>query len=235
MTTPPIVAIYGNSDSGKTGLIGDLVEDFVREGVEICTIKHTPSELTVDAEGKDTWRHREAGSSLTILATGSETDFLVPKEMKLEEIEEIVGELCDCDLVIAEGYKHAEVPKIAVGEIDLRDNTIYEYDGNLSALKRVIHELIEVKQVEAELPGLDCGKCGYDSCNELARAIYEGEKELDDCKVRDQRTVSLKVNGKDVPLENFPASFVEGGLKGMLRALKGVDEEISELSLEIRD
>lgn len=235
MIKPPVVAIYGASNSGKTELVANLVNDFVEEGLEICTVKHSPGEFSLDEEGKDTWRHRQAGSRLTVLSTDIETAFLVPEEMKLEEIGEIVDGFGDYDLVIAEGYKDVEVPKIAVGEIDPRCCTLRVYDGNLAAVKDEIRKLLEIKEIEAELPGLDCGRCGYDSCNGLSRAIYEGEKELSDCEVRDQQTVNLEVNGEKVPLENFPASFVEGGLKGMLRALKGVDKEIDRISLEIGD
>ncbi|MFW6111929.1 MAG: molybdopterin-guanine dinucleotide biosynthesis protein B [Candidatus Bipolaricaulota bacterium] len=235
MIKPPVVAIYGASDSGKTELVVNLVNDFVEEGLEICTVKHSPGELSLDEEGKDTWRHRQAGSRLTVLATEVETAFLFPEKMKLEGIGDIVDGFGDYDLVIAEGYKDAEVPKIAVGEIDPRCCTLRVYDGNLAALKEEIRGLLEVKEIEAELPGLDCGRCGYDSCNGLSRAIYDGEKDLSHCEVREQHTVNLEVNGERVPLENFPASFVEGGLKGMLGALKGVDEEIDRISLEIRD
>ncbi|MFB6290745.1 MAG: molybdopterin-guanine dinucleotide biosynthesis protein B [Candidatus Bipolaricaulia bacterium] len=235
MANQPVVAIYGNSDSGKTELVVDLVKEFAEEGLEVCTIKHSPSQLSLDEEGKDTWRHKEAGSLVTVLATEVETSFLVPRKMELEEVEEMLKRIGSFDLVIAEGYKDADAPKVAVGDIDSRDNTLHEYDGDFSELKRKINDLIAVKDLENELPGLDCGRCGYDSCQELAKAIYEEDKELSDCEVREQRMVDLKVNGEDVPLEYFPAQFVEGGLKGMLRALKGVDDEINRVSLEIRD
>ncbi len=235
MAAQPVVTIYGNSDSGKTELVVKLVEVFVGEGVEVCTIKHSPSKLRLDEEGKDSWKHKKAGSRLTVLATEVETSFLVPREMKLVEIEETLERIGGFDLIIAEGYKDSDAPKVAVGDIDPRDNTLHEYNGDFPELKRKINDLIDLKGIEDDLPGIDCGRCGYDSCEELARAILQGEKKLSDCEVREQRRVMLKVNGEDVPLENFPAQFVEGGLKGMLRSLKGVDDEIDQISLEIRD
>lgn len=235
MAAQPVVTIYGNSDSGKTELVVELVEEFIGDGVEVCTIKHSPSKLSLDEEGKDSWRHKKAGSRLTVLATEVETSFLVPHEMKLKEIVGTLERIGDFDLIIAEGYKDSDIPKVAVGNIDPRDNTLHEYDGDFTELKRKISELIDLKEIEDDLPGIDCGRCGYDSCEELASAILEGKKELSDCEVREQRRVNLKVNGEEVPLENFPAQFVEGGLKGMLRSLKGVDDEINQISLEIRD
>ena len=233
MISPPIVAIYGNSDSGKTGLIEDLVGELVEEGYEVCTIKHSPSRFSLDEEGKDTWRYRDAGSALTVLATDIETAFLYPEEKSLEEIAGILTGAGHSDIIIAEGFKDADVAKIAVGDIESRPGTIHEFDGDLAGVKQQVKKLIAIREIEAELPGLDCARCGYEDCESLAEAIYEGEMELADCEVREQRRVNLKVNGKPIPLENFPARFVEGGLKGMLRSLKGVEGEIDQISLEI--
>ncbi len=233
MRTPPVVAIYGHSDSGKTGLIVELVRKLDKEGLRVCTVKHSPEGTSLDKEGKDTWRHRQGGSRLTVLSTETETAFLVPGELKLEEIVRALGSLEDPDLVLAEGYKEEDLPKIAVGEIAPRDNTIHRYEGDIAALREVIQQVMEVKEIENELPGLNCGRCGYENCSGLAGAIYHGQEEMDDCVVRKGGRVRLKVDGEEVPLENFPARFVEGGLKGMLGALKGVDDEAESISLEI--
>ncbi|MCF7875565.1 molybdopterin-guanine dinucleotide biosynthesis protein B [Candidatus Bipolaricaulota bacterium] len=233
MVNLPVVAIYGNSDSGKTELVVRLLEDLIDEGLEVCTVKHSPGEYSLNEEGKDTWRHREAGANLTVFSTKMETTIIIPEERELEEIVGLLSNFSEYDLVIAEGYKDEDVPKVSVGEIEKRKSTVYEYDGDMAALKDRVRTEIELKEIENELPGLDCGRCGYDSCRGLARAIHDGEEELEDCEVREERSVVLEVNGEDVPLENFPADFVEGGLKGMLRALKGVDDEIDSISLEI--
>jgi len=235
MSVPPIVAIYGNSDSGKTELVSRLVEDFIEEGLGVCTIKHSPGEISLDQKGKDTWRHREAGARLTVFSTKTETDFLLPEELEPKEIIEVLSNFASCELVIAEGYKNAKVPKVSIGDIKPGDGTIHEFDGNLETLKETIRAEIEIVEIENELPGLDCGRCGYESCRELARAIREKGKKLEDCQVREEKTVELEVDGKKVPLENFPAEFVKGGVKGMLRSLKGVDGELSSISLEIKE
>lgn len=233
MAQPAVVAVYGNSDSGKTGLVVDLIEGFKEDGLSVCTVKHSPSKVTLDEEGKDSWRHREGGAGLVVFSTKVETDFLFPEEMEIGEIVEIAGKIKDCDLVIAEGYKDEGVPKIAVGEIDERPNTMERFDGNREKLREAIRKELEIKKVEEELPGLDCGRCGYDSCRGLAEGIHTNENTLEDCEVREQRKVELEVDGEKVPLENFPALMVEEGVKGMLRSLKGVDDEIESVSLQI--
>jgi hypothetical protein len=36
--------------------------------------------------------------------------------------------------------------------------------------------------------------------------------------------ITIKVNGKNIPLSEFPAEFIKNSICGMLRSLKGVDE-----------
>lgn len=235
MSKPALVAVYGNSDSGKTELVVDLLEEYGEDGLDVCTIKHTPSDTSLDDRGKDSWRHRKGGAKLIVFSSEVETDFILPEEMKLEDIVEKVDKLGDCDLVIAEGYKDRDVPKVAVGEIEEKNGTIARFEGDHDELREAINRELELKRIESDLPGLDCGRCGYDSCRGLAESIYSGENQLSDCEVREEKTVELQVDGEEVPLENFPALMLEKGVKGMLQSLKGVDENVDRVSLEIND
>lgn len=48
------------------------------------------------------------------------------------------------------------------------------------------------------------------------------------------KNIILKVNGKEVPLSEFPADFIKNTIKGMLSTLKGVETILSvELSFTI--
>jgi hypothetical protein len=50
---------------------------------------------------------------------------------------------------------------------------------------------------------------------------------------RTLRNLHLKVNGKDVPLTPFIASFIEGSIRGMVSTLKGCDHSRSiELAIK---
>ena len=44
--------------------------------------------------------------------------------------------------------------------------------------------------------------------------------------------IAIKVNGKNVPLSEFPAEFIVNTITGMLSSLKGVDE-IHDLEIKI--
>ncbi len=127
---PPIVSIVGESKSGKTTLIEKLVSELKSRGYRVATVKHAASRLTFDKSGKDSWRHIQAGSEATAISSPNQLVLikLIKHEPSLEEIARLFGK--DYDIILAEGFKHSDVPKIEVhrGEV-----------GNtLSQIKRLI-------------------------------------------------------------------------------------------------
>ncbi|MEE8400958.1 MAG: (Fe-S)-binding protein [Candidatus Hydrothermarchaeaceae archaeon] len=72
-----------------------------------------------------------------------------------------------------------------------------------------------------ELPGFDCGKCGFESCKDLSDAVAKGKAVIGDCTVLNAgKTVILKVSGRDVPLKSFVQDFIKGTTLGMIKSLK---------------
>ena len=47
------------------------------------------------------------------------------------------------------------------------------------------------------------------------------------------QSIVLKVNGKEIPLTEFPADIIMQTILGMLKALKGV-EEVKEVEIKIK-
>ena len=121
----PIVCFVGRSDSGKTTFIERVIPELVRAGYKVATVKHAGHGFDLDTEGKDSWRHKQAGaSSVVILSKGSMAMFAdVSDQMKVEEVRDrfLDGTY---DLIIAEGWKNEGYPKIVivreqVGEIPI--------------------------------------------------------------------------------------------------------------------
>jgi molybdopterin-guanine dinucleotide biosynthesis protein B len=117
-TLPPVVAVVGFSDSGKTSLMVDLIPEMRSRGLRVGTIKHHAHELEVDLPGKDTWKHRRAGADGTILSTPSHIAVIRNADHDHSPLE-LAGYLSDMDLLLAEGYKNARLPKIEVHRADL--------------------------------------------------------------------------------------------------------------------
>ena len=112
---PPVVAIVGPSQSGKTTFIEKLIPELISRGYKVATVKHTHHHVVPEDPEKDSWRHLEAGASAVVLGTPRMLVLNRPAsaETGLAEIVRMLGE--DYDLVIAEGFKQEKpVPKIEV-------------------------------------------------------------------------------------------------------------------------
>src|SRR5256886_17508760 len=111
----PILCVVGRSNSGKTTLIERLIPELVQAGYRVATVKHAGHGFDLDTEGKDSWRHKRAGASTGIvLARGSLAMFSDGSEqIKGEEIRDRYLDH-EIDLIIAEGWKSDDYPKIVV-------------------------------------------------------------------------------------------------------------------------
>ena len=111
---PAVLAIVGYSGSGKTTLIEKLLPLLNQAGLRVATIKHTHHEVRLDAAGKDSWRHKQAGAAASMLLTPSGMQ-LVTDVIKYAEPEQLAQRyFFDMDLVLAEGFSQGKCAKIEV-------------------------------------------------------------------------------------------------------------------------
>jgi molybdopterin-guanine dinucleotide biosynthesis protein B len=111
---PPIVSIVGESKSGKTTLIEALISELKSRGYRIATIKHSVHRLNFDKPDKDSWRHIQAGSDATAIASPDQVVLIkvAAQEPDLSEIAHLLGEAYN--IILAEGFKQSSAPKIEV-------------------------------------------------------------------------------------------------------------------------
>ncbi|SLM28323.1 Molybdopterin-guanine dinucleotide biosynthesis protein B [Desulfamplus magnetovallimortis] len=109
---PKIISIAGCSGSGKTTFLEKLIPALKGRGYKIGVLKHTHCGFSMDREGKDSWRHKKAGASATLVI--SPGAIALVKDWEDASIEDVIHYMGDMDLVIIEGFKHAEVPKIEI-------------------------------------------------------------------------------------------------------------------------
>ncbi|MCH8064592.1 MAG: molybdopterin-guanine dinucleotide biosynthesis protein B [Chloroflexi bacterium] len=108
------IGIIGCKNAGKTTLIEGLLKEFASRGLRAATIKHDAHDFEIDIPGKDTWRHRAAGSKLTIIASASKIA-LVRENEREAELHELLQFVDDSfDLVLVEGMRNSPLPKILV-------------------------------------------------------------------------------------------------------------------------
>jgi len=105
--------VIGAKNSGKTTVIEGLIKYLINEGYRVATIKHTSHSHRFDKPGKDTYRHREAGASLTVAISKGETAiFAEPGLIDIGKIRALTNQ--PIDIILVEGDREAERPKILV-------------------------------------------------------------------------------------------------------------------------
>lgn len=224
-----ILGIYGFQDAGKTMLVEDLVKVLVKKGYKVSSVKHTPHKKSIDCEGKDTWRHWQAGSDPVVFSSEIETSIIKHHKMPADEIGKLVQEFFNPDIIIIEGFKEGAFPKVAVGDVKPRKGTAL-VNPTLPRLVRWIEKELSVERVLKRLPGLDCHKCGLD-CVGLARAVAAGKRKLEDCRELPTKLVDVRVGGERLAMGKFASAVVEDTVHGLLSSLKGYE---SGKEVEIR-
>ena len=111
---PPVVCIAGRPQSGKTTLLAKLIPELRKRGHRIATIKHVAHHFEFDKEGKDSWKHSDAGSECVILSSPHKIAIAQNTDHDLTPTELVRFVPDDIDIVLAEGFKESKELKIEV-------------------------------------------------------------------------------------------------------------------------
>jgi len=130
----PIVSIVGKSDSGKTTLLEKLIAELSRRGYRVATIKHDVHGFDIDHEGKDSWRHKQAGAMMTIISSPQKVAVVEDVDHDHEIVELRERYIRNVDLILTEGYKRNPHPKIEVFRRELNRELLSGPGDNLLAL-----------------------------------------------------------------------------------------------------
>lgn len=113
-STIPIICLVGRSNVGKTTLLEKLIPELKRRGYRVATIKHHPHPgFEIDQPGKDTWRHTRAGSEQVVIV-GPDKVASIRRVKREPTLDEIAVTISDVDLILTEGYKQSDKPKIEI-------------------------------------------------------------------------------------------------------------------------
>ncbi len=82
------------------------------------------------------------------------------------------------------------------------------------------------------LPGLDCGGCGRAGCRELAAEIIARRADPTDCAALNT-TLSININGQNVPLNPFVSNLYQATFQAMLSQLKGYNSGNAVITIKV--
>ena len=107
-----IVSLIGLKKCGKTTCVEALVREFKSRGMKVGTVKSmVQSNFTIDTEGKDTWRHQNAGADFIISLSKNELAYIEKRQSRsrLDEFIQYVPK--DTEILICEGLTDTD-PRI---------------------------------------------------------------------------------------------------------------------------
>ena len=228
------IAIIGFKDAGKTHLGLALAKALKQRGLRVAVAKFSDCGFD-EREGADTAQYKQVVDAVLGLS-GSESFVSWTGRRTLADLAPLVveGER-GADVLIVEGGKEQEhLPRIVIAK-DAGDAA--ELDRGLAVA------VVDREQADPEaladlvlqrgflLPGLDCGACGREDCGGLARDIVAGQASPDDCQARGG-LMTVRLDGREVPLNPFVARILASGLSGMLSELKGFGPGRVEIILD---
>ena len=139
---------YG-SNVGKTYIMEGLIKELKSRGLSSATIKHDIHGFDIDKEGKDTYKHRKAGSETVIIS--SKNRIAIIKELNKEtELQEIIEMASDKDIILVEGYKKSNLRKIEVYRDGLSEKIITPKEKLIAIASDIDIHMDDVKVIPKE-------------------------------------------------------------------------------------
>ena len=132
-TPPPFVSIVGNSGAGKTTFLEKLIPELIGRGLRVGTIKHDVHGFEMDKPGKDSWRHKHAGATTTVISSPYQIGMVMDVEHD-HKPDELLSYFNGMDIILTEGYKRGDHPKIDIFRTEIVNEPLCKNDKSLLAL-----------------------------------------------------------------------------------------------------
>jgi molybdopterin-guanine dinucleotide biosynthesis protein B len=132
-TSTPFVSVVGNSGSGKTTFIEKLIPELIGRGLKVGTIKHDVHGFEMDKPGKDSWRHKHAGASATVISSPYQIGMVMDVAHD-HKPDELLSYFNGMDIILTEGYKGGDHPKMEIFRTEIISEPLCKNDKYLIAL-----------------------------------------------------------------------------------------------------
>ena len=137
-----IIGVVGWKNTGKTTLIEKLISEFNNRNLTVSTIKHAHHNFSVDREGTDSFRHFNAGTKETILASEQKwIKFSRQREEAKLNLSYLLEQIIPVDIVIVEGFKASDHKKVEVVDSASDRKPLYKSDRTICGLITNQHKI----------------------------------------------------------------------------------------------
>lgn len=148
----PYIGFAAYSGTGKTTLLCKLIPLLKAQGIRLAVVKHAHHDFDIDHPKKDSYELRKSGADTILVASRKRTAIIIehPEEQQEPSLEDSLAQVPteNIDLILVEGFKHANFPKIELHRNALNKPHMYPNDSNIIAIA-ADHEL---DQTDNKLP-----------------------------------------------------------------------------------
>ncbi|WP_455380791.1 molybdopterin-guanine dinucleotide biosynthesis protein B [Acidihalobacter prosperus] len=133
----PVIGFAAWSGAGKTTLLANLLPLLQDRGINIAMIKHAHHNFDIDQPGKDSHTLRKAGADQMLIASRRRWALMTELEDETEpRLQNLLAriDIDKADIVLVEGFKQEQFPKIEVYRSGLNKPLLYPQDPNIIAL-----------------------------------------------------------------------------------------------------
>jgi molybdopterin-guanine dinucleotide biosynthesis protein B len=211
----PVISFVGSHNCGKTTILEKVIRGLKQKGYKVAVIKHHKGDFELDIQGKDTWRLSEAGSDVVAISSPQKTAVIKKQEQELT-LDRITEMVCDgMDIVISEGYKFDDKPKIEVFRSEVSDRILSD--------EKDLVALVTDRRFDIDVP-----QFSFDDADGIVKLIIE--KYLANTS---PAGVSLIVNGVPLDMKPFIQDMFINTVSGLVAALHGT-ENAKEIKITVR-
>jgi molybdopterin-guanine dinucleotide biosynthesis protein B len=168
-----IFGIAGHSGMGKTTLLERLVPEVASHGLVVSLIKHSHKNIDIDRPGKDSYRLRESGCK-EVLLLGNDRWALMHELRGAAEpsLDYLLDRMQHCDLVLIEGFKGGDFPKLEVWRKSEGKQTLWpEWPGIVAIASDTPPTSQSEREVTPGLTQLDLSDIASISAFVMAKAV----------------------------------------------------------------
>ena len=150
------MGLAGWSGVGKTTLSAHLIARLCSHGLKISTVKHAHHAFDIDTPGKDSYRHRQAGAGQVLVSSANRWALMTEVKNTQElSLSMALAHLNPCDLVLVEGFKQENFPKLELHRPALGKPLLY---GNVSGIEAIASDA--PLALTARVPVIDLNDLG---------------------------------------------------------------------------
>lgn len=210
-----IISIVGKSHSGKTTLLESLIAELKRRGRKVAIVKHSHHADELDMARKDTWRFTRAGSELSAINSLDHLAIYRRTEHYFDPQEISSFILWDYDVILTEGFKSSNYPKIEVHRAEQGKELLTDPEQLLA--------VVTDEPVDVDVP-----QFSHDDVAGMAdlieKIIITRQREND---------IDLIVNGANIPVSPSLKDLLTRTLFAMVPVPQG-NGEVKSLHISLR-